>query len=155
MPTWPKQSECMKFYGKPGENQTKLVLPFPMVIAWDRKHIINSFSVHEKVHDSAKRAFEKIASVYDAQKRGALGLDLWGGSLNVRQIRGGNGWSMHSWGIAIDFDPDRNGLRQSKKTARLARPDAEEFWKIWESEGWVSLGRSRDYDWMHVQAARL
>ena len=25
----------------------------------------------------------------------------------------------------------------------------------WEEEGWISLGRARDFDWMHVQAARL
>ena len=38
---------------------------------------------------------------------------------------------------------------------RLAQPDGETFWKLWEDEGWVSLGRARNYDWMHVQAARL
>lgn len=57
--------------------------------------------------------------------------------------------------LAIDFDPERNALKASNKTARLARPDCVEFWKIWESEGWVSLGRTRNFDWMHVQAARL
>lgn len=63
--------------------------------------------------------------------------------------------SLHSWGIAIDFDPERNALNWDHTKARLARPDAEDFWKIWEAEGWVNLGRSRDFDWMHVQAARL
>ena len=31
----------------------------------------------------------------------------------------------------------------------------EEFWEIVESEGWTSLGRARDFDWMHFQAPRL
>ncbi|HKY07843.1 MAG TPA: M15 family metallopeptidase [Candidatus Binatia bacterium] len=155
MPTWPRQSECMHFYGSPGEHQTTLILPFPLKVAWDKTHIITKFSVHEKVHDSAKRCFDKIASAYDAAKRAEIGIDLWGGCLNVRKMRGGSSWSMHSWGIAIDFDPERNALKASSKTARLARPDCVEFWKIWESEGWVSLGRTRNFDWMHVQAARL
>jgi hypothetical protein len=29
------------------------------------------------------------------------------------------------------------------------------MWKIIESEGAVSLGRRKDYDWMHWQFARL
>jgi hypothetical protein len=155
MPAWPRQSECFSFYGQPGENQTTLVLPFPMKIAWDKKHIITKFSVHKKVHDSAKRCFGEIAKTYDEKQRAALGLDLFGGCLNVRKMRGGNSWSMHSWGIAIDFDPERNPLKASSKTARLAKADATAFWKIWEAEGWLSLGRSRNFDWMHVQAARL
>lgn len=155
MPTWPTQSKVWAFYGEPGANQTLLILPYPMKIAWDKNKVITKFSVHKKVHDSAKKCFVEVAKAYDEKARAALGLDLFGGCLNVRKMRGGTSWSMHSWGIAIDFDPERNALRQSAKTARLARPDAVAFWKIWEAEGWVSLGRTRDYDWMHVQAARL
>jgi hypothetical protein len=70
-------------------------------------------------------------------------------------MRGGNSYSMHSWGIAIDFDPERNRLNWNSGEARLAKPDCIPFWQAWEAEGWVSLGRTRDFDWMHVQAARL
>jgi len=62
---------------------------------------------------------------------------------------------MHAWSIAIDFDPARNKLSWNNTRARLAKPDAVKFWELWEAEGWVSLGRARNYDWMHVQAARL
>jgi hypothetical protein len=62
---------------------------------------------------------------------------------------------MHAWSIAIDFDPARNQLSWSHTRARLAKPDAVKFWEFWESEGWVSLGRAKDYDWMHIQAARV
>ncbi|MFY9289254.1 MAG: peptidoglycan-binding protein [Methylorubrum rhodinum] len=154
-PVWPRQRDCMAFYGGVGLHQTQLVLPFPMRLAWDKKVVVNRISIHEKVHDSAARAFDRIAAAYDEAARKKLGLDLFGGSLNVRKMRGGSSYSMHSWGIAIDFDPERNQLKWGRDKARLAQPDAEEFWRIWEAEGWVSLGRARNMDWMHVQAARL
>ncbi|WP_437870844.1 peptidoglycan-binding protein [Methylorubrum extorquens] len=155
VPVWPRQRDCMTFYGGVGLHQKQLVLPFPMRLAWDKEVVVNRISVHEKVHDSAARAFARIAAAYDEDARKRLGLDLFGGSLNVRKMRGGSSYSMHSWGIAIDFDPERNQLKWGRDKARLAQSDAEEFWKAWESEGWVSLGRHSNMDWMHVQAARL
>lgn len=98
---------------------------------------------------------QAVAGLYSAQERKTIGLDLFGGSLNVRKMRGGSAYSMHSWGIAIDFDPERNQLKWGKDRARLAQPDAVPFWLEWEREGWLSLGRARDFDHMHVQAARL
>jgi hypothetical protein len=152
---WPHESQVSEFYGPMGVNQQRLQLPFAMKLAWDPAKIVRSFVVHEKVHDSALRCFERIADAYDEAARERIGIDLFGGCLNVRRKRGGTSWSMHSWGIAIDFDPQRNPLRASRASARLAQPDCETFWRIWEDAGWVSLGRSRDYDWMHVQAARV
>lgn len=153
---WPRQQDCMKYYGDVGTNQTTLKLPWNMVLAWDTKKVISSFSCHEKVHDSMLRCFQRIGDAYpDPQVRRQLGIDLWGGCLNVRQMRGGSSWSMHAWGIAIDFDPDRNQMYWGRDKARLAKPDCETFWKIWEEEGWLSLGRARNFDWMHVQASRI
>jgi hypothetical protein len=155
MPIWPRQRDVPAFFGPPGSGQVMLELPFPMRLAWDKRVIIRRFSIHEKVHDSAARVFARIAEEYDATQRQALGIDLFGGCLNVRPMRGGTRLSMHAWGIAIDFDPARNQLKWGKDRARLALPDANRLWEIFESEGWVSLGRTRNYDWMHVQCARL
>lgn len=152
---WPRQRDMLAFYGEVGKNQTRLTLPFPMRLAWKLETVVKRITVHEKVHDSAARCFGRIANEYSEAARRDLGIDLYGGSLNVRKMRGGSRWSMHSWGIAIDFDPSRNQLRWKAPRPRLSKPDAEPFWRIWEEEGWVSLGRARDYDWMHIQAARL
>jgi peptidoglycan hydrolase-like protein with peptidoglycan-binding domain len=154
---WPRQKDVEKFFGKPGANQTILDLPegFKMRLAWDTRKIIKSFSIHEKVHDSAWRCFDRIADAYDEDMRRQIGIDLFGGCLNVRKMRGGNLWSMHAFGAAIDFDPARNQLHWGKDKARLALPDCEKFWRIFEEEGWVSLGRARGYDFMHAQAVRL
>jgi len=152
---WPKQSGVPDFYGAVGSHQTLVKPPWPMVLAWDTSSKVNKISLHEKVAPSALECMEKALAFYGQSGIEKLGLNLWGGSLNVRKIRGGSGWSMHSWGIALDFDPDRNELRMDHTKARLAKKDAEPWWQIWEEAGWTSLGRSRDFDWMHVQAASL
>ena len=152
---WPRQNDVDRFYGPVGTSQGRLELPFPMKLAWDTTQTITRITLHTKVIDSANRAFADIAATYSDKDRRDLGLDLFGGSLNVRRMRGGSAYSMHSWGIAIDFDPERNQLRWKAPKARLSHSDAVPFWQAWEREGWVSLGRERDFDWMHVQAARL
>ena len=152
---WPRQAECMSFYGPVGQNQTSIEIPFDMVLAWDKSYHIKKMTLHSKVAASASKALQEICRVYNEKERADLGINLFGGSLNVRKMRGGSSYSMHSWGIAIDFDPERNSLNTHKPSARLSHPDAVQFWLAWESQGWLSLGRAHDFDWMHVQAARL
>lgn len=152
---WPRQSEVPAFYGAVGKNQTRLALPYPMKLAWDRDTIVTSISLHVKVAESAGRAFARIAEIYSPEEIARHGFDIFSGSLNVRKMRGGSAYSMHSWGIAIDFDNQRNDLHWGRDRAYLARPECAAFLDAWEAEGWVSLGRERNYDWMHVQAARL
>jgi len=57
--------------------------------------------------------------------------------------------------VALDWDPAHNQLNWGRGRASLAASSYDFWWQAWEEEGWVSLGRSRNYDWMHVQAARL
>lgn len=152
---WPTQAGVPAYYGDVGKRQTLLALPYPMRLAWDRTKTVTRISLHEKVVASAGRVLGRALEHYGEQGIKDLGLDLFGGSLAVRKIRGGSAWSMHSWGIAIDFDPERNQLRWGRDKAKLAGKAAGAFWALWEEEGWVSLGRARNYDWMHVQAARL
>ena len=152
---WPRQRDLTKYYGARGKNQTLLTLPYTMKIAWNKAQLIRKFSIHEKCHDSASRVFGRIASHYSPEERVRHGFDLFGGCLNVRKMRGGSSWSTHAWGIAIDFDPIRNQLRWGRDRAYLDEPECVQFWKFWEEEGWLSLGRARNMDWQHVQAARL
>lgn len=155
---WPRQRDLTRFYGEAGGPQCtagKVNLPFRMKIAWNRRQTITRFSCHEKVADSAERVYKKIASAYSPEAISRLGFDLFGGCYNFRNKRGGSTLSTHAYGIAIDTDPERNQLRWGRDRALLATPECEEFWRIWESERWLSLGRARNFDWMHVQAARL
>ncbi|WP_431283018.1 M15 family metallopeptidase [Humitalea sp. 24SJ18S-53] len=152
---WPRQAECESFYGPVGTNQVLLTLPYVMRLSWDPSQRVRRFSCHAKVHDAFLRVFEQTLKTYGEDRIRELRLDLFGGCLNVRKMRGGTQMSMHSWGIAIDLDPENNALQMTKAKATFARPDYDDFWRIVESEGLVSLGRVRDFDWMHFQAARL
>jgi peptidoglycan hydrolase-like protein with peptidoglycan-binding domain len=156
---WPRQSQAdmEKFFGPVGANQATLALPagYPMRVAWDLPKSVTRFSCHEKIHDAARRVLVRVLDHYGPARIAELGLDLFGGCLNVRRMRGGSAWSVHAWGAAIDFDPERNQLRWNRSRARFARPEYEKWWELWEAEGFVSLGRARDFDWMHVQAAIL
>ncbi len=156
MNSWPREKDLNRFYGKMGTGHKMLYVPekYPMKLymgpAKQRR-----FTIHEKVHDSALAVLSRVLAHYGPDKINGSGMDLYYGCYNPRRKRGGSSWSTHAWACAIDFDASNNPLRWKKDRARLAKPFYDKWWELWEDEGWVSLARSRDFDWMHVQAARL
>lgn len=151
---WPKETteSLMEYYGNVGENQTRITLPYPMRLAWNTSQTVKTQNVHKKVADSAVRVLTRVLNHYGIEQIKELGLDLYAGGLNVRKITGGNRYSTHSWGCAFDFDSANNKLKWNSSKARFAKPIYNKWWEIWEEEGWYSLGRQKDYDWMHIQA---
>lgn len=155
---WPLQDQdsMTAFFGEPGTNQGKCNSPYPLKLAWDTDTVINRFTCHEKIAPIVERILEKVLDHYGIEKIRELRLDLWGGALNVRKMRGSKTrWSTHSWGTSIDWDPANNRLKWGRDKATLAGPEYDFWWKCWEEEGAVSLGREQNRDWMHVQFARL
>ena len=145
-----------EFYGPVGQNQTQLVLPYTLKLAWDTKTTVKKLTCHQKVAESLYTIFEQTLKLYGEKELRKLRLDLFGGCLNVRKMRGSqNSWSTHSWGAAVDLDPDNNQLRWGKDKASFAKPVYDGFWKIVEKESWVSLGKKKNYDYMHFQACTL
>lgn len=158
---WPVQSQSAleEFYGKAkptgNKNLTTFAIPYPMVLAWDTSKKVTKITAHVKVKDSVLRVLNKVHDYYGLTEIKRLRLDYFGGCFNYRVMRGGTSLSTHSWGIALDFDPINNQLRWGSDKATFARPEYNKWWEFWEEEGWVSLGRERNYDWMHIQAAKL
>jgi hypothetical protein len=75
-------------------------------------------------------------------------LDQHGGGFNFRKITGGTSLSLHSYGIAIDWDPENNPRR---KPLTVTLPD---WWfDIWARHGWTDGRHFRTPDPMHVQFA--
>lgn len=154
---WPSSNpdSLQAFYGDPGMDQVKIKLAYPMRLAWDLNIVINTFGCHRLVADSMEHIFAETLAQYGIDKIKALHLDRFGGCLNVREIRGGNFLSTHAWGIAVDLDPANNQLRWGRGKAAFSKPDYEPFWEIVESTGAVSLGKRKNYDWMHFQFATV
>jgi len=148
-------SDLFKKYGNPTETGTpylvKITLPFPMILSWDRGKKVNSLRCHRLIADRLKIIFQEILAEYGLTKIQNLGLDLYGGCFNYRKMRGGNDWSRHSWGVAIDLDPERNRLRESHLTARFAKPEYKPMIDIFYRNGFLSLGKEKNYDWMHFE----
>lgn len=150
---WPKRNTAAleAFYGARGTNQTLLDLPYPMRLAWAPSIEVRRMSCHEKVAGPLSRIFAKTLNHYDLDGIRDLRLDIFGGCLNVRKMRGGREWSVHSWGAAVDLDPEHNQLRWGKDRAAFARPEYDAFWSFVEAEGGYSLGRRENRDWMHTE----
>jgi len=142
-------------YGKPnvtGEGYLMTIqLPYPMRLAWDTDTLVHSMRCHKLVGARFLAVFNEIHRVYGYDRIKELGIDLFGGCFNFRKMRGGNDWSTQSWGIAIDLDPSRNQLKETSKTARFARPEYKAMIDIFYKHGFESLGREKNYDWMHFQ----
>jgi hypothetical protein len=156
---WPTQAEVRKGisdFGSPGEaNIIQIDLPYPMRLSWDLKTTVKKMSVNKAVADAVKRIFQKTLDHYGLPKIKELRLDVFGGCYAYRSITSGKSLSMHAWGVAVDIDPDNNAYAMKAGKAKLSGDEYKAFWEIVEAEGAVSLGRARDYDWMHFQFARL
>jgi hypothetical protein len=147
-------AQLIKKYGQPNEAGTYLKtinLPYPMRIAWDTDTKVSKMRCHKDVADAFLAVFNDLLSTYGYERIVELGIDLYGGCFNFRKMRGGSSWSTHSWGIAIDLDPARNTLKETSKTARFARPEYKEMIDIFYKYGFISLGREKNFDWMHFQ----
>lgn len=154
LPEGDNYAAMVRAYGVPGSAPTaQFTLPYPMRLAWDLNVEVTRVTLHESVGDSAMGVLREVLAEYGPEGIVLNGFDLYGGGLNVRRKRGGTQWSTHAWGVAMDFDPARNRLRWHADRAHLAKPQCALWWELWEAAGWVSLGRKRDFDWMHVMKA--
>jgi hypothetical protein len=122
-----------------------------MRLAWDKKTTVKTMRCHKLVADDFQKVFADLLAHYGLAKIQELGIDLFGGCFNFRAMRGGSDYSRHSWGIAIDLDPERNQLKETSKTARFARAEYQPMIDIFYKHGFVSLGREKNYDWMHFE----
>lgn len=151
------------------DNIVTMKLPYPMRLAWDTKQVVKTVRVHKDVADKLKATLTDIWNYVRVEVKTAygynqktffydrktlerirtLGLDLYGGAYNYRNIRGGTGLSTHSWGGAFDLDPEHNALGTTGRFAKTQKWVVE----IWENRGWFWGGRWKRKDAMHFEVA--
>lgn len=142
-------------YGEPGpSNLIKVDLPYSMRLAWDPHIITKQILCHKLISGQLQLALEDIYNQYGIDQIRNLGIDKYGGCYNYRLMRGSTKtWSHHSWGIAIDLDPERNQLKQDHTTAQFAKPEYKPMIDIFYKHGFKGLGPEEDRDWMHFEIA--
>lgn len=133
---------------------TTIILPFPMIVAWDRKTTIKKIQCHKLIAPQLLKWLNDILCHYGLEEIIRLQINVYGGCFNYRFMRGSTKTlSRHSWATAIDLDPDRNLLHETKKTARFARPAYKAMIDLAYVNGFLSYGRERDNDFMHFEIA--
>ena len=156
VPAWPTQKQVRSgksIFGAPGSSRLVRIVPaYPLYYEGAK---VGSISVHEVIARHVEQALQEVLDVYGIQRIRALGLDQYGGCYNYRKVTGGSALSMHAWGVALDFCPQKNAYRTKAPEASLSAPDCEAWWEIWERHGALSMGRLYDRDWMHLQFARF
>lgn len=139
-------------YGQPGDpsNLTVITLHYPMRIAWDLTKTVNKMQCHKLAALPFLNVFFELLNHYGLPELQRLGIDLFGGCVNVRLQRGSKTkWSRHAWGIAIDLDPGRNQLKWGRDRAQFAKPEYKAMIDIFYKHGFVGYGPEKNYDWMH------
>ena len=126
-------------------------IPYSMSFSWHPSYIINRFKCHRLIKDNVEAAFLCLLDHYGIDQIKELGLDIWGGCHEDRRMRGGNKWSRHAWGIAIDLKPKGNGLRTRYEMSDFSRPEYKALHEIMEEHNFINYGKVKGYDSMHFE----
>lgn len=109
---------------------------------------------HKLVAANFINVFNDLLEAYGLEEIQRLCIDLYGGCVNVRTMRGSKTkWSRHAWGIAIDLDPARNGLKVKAPKAQFSKPEYKKMHSIFYKHGFIGYGLERGNDWMHFEIA--
>ena len=138
-------------FGKAGCENMLVNVPVPAnyPLKYDGKPV-KSIRIHKLVADRLAAALQDIINHYGEDiEKVAPGACVYDGSYNFRKTTGTSSYSIHSWGLALDFDASNNTMKMAAPKARLSQPIYEPFWNILEYHGFMSLGRRGNNDWQH------
>ncbi len=154
IPTQAEVRSGRSIFGHVGceENLVNIEPPYPLYYEGTK---VKTIRVHKLIAEPVRNALKEVLDRYGVDAIHRLGLDQYSGSYNYRRTTSGASYSMHAWGIALDFAAEDNAYHMHRPHASLSSPECSAWWEIWEKHGAVSLGRERDVDWMHLQFAKL
>ncbi len=118
-----------------------IALPFPLSLSWDRQQRVSRMTCHKLMANIFAEVMDRIQTL-GLQSR----ITSFGGCFAFRTQRSGRKLSTHSWGIAIDLNPESNaqGSAADMDSALV---------EIFRDTGfeWGGDWRSRARDPMHFQ----
>jgi len=146
---------------------TTVSLPFPMRIAGNLKKSITVIEFNKKAANALVQAFTlayRYARIQMKKKYGydkttdfynkvtndficAAKIDIFGGAFVFRKKRGSNKLSLHSYGIAIDINPQENAMRTKGNMPEWFIQCMKKYEFVWGGD-WKS-----SKDPMHFQLA--
>lgn len=145
-PPSPDDFSMRQYYGSPGDQSNLVsICVSDLGIVYDRT-AVSTIRVHRLAADSLRGALEEISR---SSQAGIL--RFYAGVFNNRPMRGGSRPSKHAWGVAIDIDPDSNGLRQHWPMSADMPFEVMEIFSRW---GWTSAGAFWSRDAMHFERTR-
>jgi hypothetical protein len=143
---WPSSDDVAmtRFFGRAGdeENLARVVMAG---LKYEGKPV-GSIRCHRLIAEPLLRVLREI---HESPHAWLLG--TYAGCYNYRQMRNGSRMSKHAWGVAIDFDAERNGLRTPwPQVATMPL----EVMEMFAREGFQNLGWVVGSDAMHFEACR-
>lgn len=134
--------QAQKKYGAPSPSN-------PHMVVWDVPTELEIGMIPKKIYcnkdmvEPLSNAFKKLISTKAVNE-----LKTWDGCFNIRNKRGLNSMSLHSWGIAIDVNAFENGLNQTPKLSPL-------FVSCFTTSGFDWGGTWTRKDGMHFQLSKI
>jgi hypothetical protein len=123
------------------ESLARVTLPFALQLAWDHSKAVSAFRCHRRLTGIFKEVFTRIVTAGLTSK-----VQSFGGCFMYRPQRTGAKLSTHSWGIAIDLNPETNELGTAGDMDAGVVQVFREAGFVWGG-GWPGRGR----DPMHFQ----
>jgi hypothetical protein len=87
------------------ESLARVDLPFALLLAWDHARSVSGFRCHRRLTGIFGEVFARLVAAGLQSK-----VRSFGGCFMYRPQRTGSKLSTHSWGIAVDVNPETNGL---------------------------------------------